>query len=136
MALPFERNPVTIRRMKINLNLKVREDNGPVSMPYAGPEYYPEFTVTQKEDDGEYDLGDLPDTGELTIRYSMSRSSENKKTGICTYTFEVREIVSAADAKEKSPSKNYGADAGSALDKLKEQAEHESEDNAAEEEGE
>jgi len=136
MALPFERNSVTIRRMKINLNLKVREDNGPISMASTGSEYYPEFTITQKAADEDYDLGDLPDTGELTIRYSMSRSSENKKTGICTYTFEVREIVSAVDAKGKSPSKNYGADAGSALDKLKEQAEHESEDNAAEEEGE
>ena len=122
--------------MKINLNLKVREDMGMPSPVSTGSEYFPEFTVTQKEGDEDFDLGELPKDGELTVKYKLTRTSENTKTGICTYTFEVREIVSASGSKNKSPAKNYGEDASSALDRLKEKAENESEHNAAEEEGE
>ena len=137
MALLFGRNRVTIRSMKINLNLKVREDMGgsPV-MSQTSSEYFPEFTVTQKEGDEDFDLGELPKDGELTVKYKLTRTSENTKTGVCTYTFEVREIVSASGKKSKAPAKNYGEDAASALDRLKEKAENESEDNAAEEKGE
>ena len=115
--------------MKINLNLKARDDMGgsPV-MSQTSSEYYPEFTVRQKEGDEDFDLGELPKDGEFTVKYKMTRTSEDTKTGVCTYTFEVREIVSASGSKSKAPAKNYGEDAGAALDKLaKEKAEEEGE---------
>ena len=114
--------------MKINLNLKVRDDMGAPIQVSSGSEYFPEFTVTQKEGDEEFDLGKLSKDGEMTVRYKLTRTSENTKSGVCTYTFEVREIVSASGSKNKSPAKNYGEDAGAALDKLaKEKAEEEGE---------
>lgn len=101
---------------------------GSIPMSPSSPEYFPEFTVEQKEGDEDFDLGELPKEGELTVKYKMTRTSENTKTGICTYTFEVRNIVSASGNKNKSPAKNYGEDAGAALDRLaKEKADEEGE---------
>lgn len=98
-------------------------------MSQTSSEYYPEFTVTQKEGDEDFDLGELPKDGEMTVRYKMTRSSEDTKRGVCSYTFEVREVVSAAGSKNKSPAKNYGEDAGAALDKLaKEKADENSDE--------
>jgi len=117
--------------MKINLNLKVREDvvGGPLAPIQSSSDYFPELTITQKKGDEEFDLGKLSKDGEMTVRYKMTRTSENTKTGVCTYTFEVREIVSASGSKNKSPAKNYGEDAGAALDRLaKEKADENSDE--------
>jgi len=105
--------------MKLGIKLG---DKGPGDYPVSAPSqnrdvYYPEFTVTQNEDDEEADLGDAPEEGTMTIRYCISRSSENNKTGQCNYTVEVREIISASADKVNAPSKKYD-EAGEALDKL------------------
>lgn len=79
--------------------------------------YYPEFTVTQNESDEQADLGDAPTEGTMVVRYCISGQSEDNKTGRCTYTVEVRELISASANKNEAPTKKYD-DAATALDKL------------------
>ena len=106
--------------MKLNIKLGDRgSENGmPVAISSQTRDvYYPEFTITQREDDEQADLGDAPEEGIMQIRYCISRSSEDNKSGRCTYTVEVREVISANADKVNAPSKKYD-EAGEALDKL------------------
>jgi|SRR5687767_5914973 len=104
--------------MKLGIKTANLDPHGPTTLPSAANNiYYPEFTITQNESDEVADLGDAPEEGVMTIRYCISRSSENNKTGQCTYTIEVRELIDAKGEKPEAPSKKYD-EAGEALDKL------------------
>lgn len=110
--------------MKLGIKLGDKGDNGGLSIPSQTRDiYYPEFTVVQTEPEDEDeaneipDLDDAPEEGVMTIRYCITRTSENNKTGECTYTIGVKEIVSASEEKSNAPSKKYD-EAGDALDKL------------------
>ncbi len=99
-------------------------DNGLMSAPSQTRDvYYPEFTVTQQSDpendtEPDVDLDDAPEEGIMTIRYCISRSAEDNKTGRCTYTIEVKELIDAKNLPGSSaPTKSYN-EAGDALDKL------------------
>lgn len=105
--------------MKLHIKTANLDPSGPVSISSQNRDvYYPEFTITQNESDEEVaDLGDAPEEGVMTIRYCIARSSENNKTGQCTYTIEVRELIDAKEEKSEAPSRKYD-EAGEALDKL------------------
>lgn len=104
--------------MKLNIRTANLDPSGPMTISSQNRDvYYPEFTITQNESDEVADLGDAPEEGVMTIRYCIARSSENNKTGQCTYSVEVREIIDAKGEKPEAPSKKYD-EAGEALDKL------------------
>ena len=95
----------------------------PVSLsdPYRGPEccpvpvqgspVYPTVYLSVKE--GELDF---PDSGVVTFRFRLSRESEDKKQGKCSYDLDLMEVLNIkADSKEKP---EYEVEsAGDALDK-------------------
>lgn len=119
MGLLFGRKRNTIKGMKINLDTEIHDGLGGISTPSSAERepIFPEFVVEQNTRDEEYDLSQLPANGEMTIKYFMARSSEDKRTGRCTYTFQVKNIVSVSGEKTKTPTKKYD-EAGEALDKL------------------
>lgn len=86
--------------------------------PKAPEKYYPSVTY-----DGPNEL-DLPDEGEMTIRFKKTRTSESdydgKKRHSCT--FEVREILKVDGEKPEveveAPAGNSKNDAEEALDTL------------------
>lgn len=101
--------------MKLNIDTEIKSGGGD-PMPVSGPggPYYPEFTFNYDEEDA------VPDQGTMTIRYKVSRKSEDAKRPKdrrYSCTIEVVEIVSAQGEKDRSPSKKYN-DAGDALDAL------------------
>lgn len=107
--------------MKLNIKTANLDPSGPMAVSSANRDvYYPEFTITQNESDEVTDLGDAPEEGVMTIRYCIARSSENNKTGQCTYTVEVRELIDAKGEKPEAPSRKYD-DAASSLDRLRDE---------------
>jgi hypothetical protein len=110
--------PRTIKRMDLNIKL---ENQGDMPPSPISRQYFPSFTVIQRDSEDQADLDEAPIEGEMTIRYCISRSTEDNKTGECTYTVEVKEIISAEEDEDTSPSKSYGKEAGDALDKLAEE---------------
>jgi hypothetical protein len=74
--------------------------------------YFPTFRYSGKE-------LDLPDEGEMTIRFKVVERTESERDGkkTCSYTIEVQSIEDVEEESDDSPTKSYD-EAGSALDKI------------------
>lgn len=88
----------------------------------TGEEHYPSLYI-----DGVEDMGKIPDSGTMTVKFqkaseSTSKQKGGKKSHSCC--IEVTEIVSVKGGK----SEPKGEDSGDALDKLKAEVESEKED--------
>lgn len=83
-------------------------------MPSEDVKSYPEFAFTENEP------CDIPDEGELTIKYRLVRHSEdttNEAHPKYSYTICVKKLISAVGESDKSPTRKY-AEGGDALDAL------------------
>jgi hypothetical protein len=76
--------------------------------------YFPSFHYSGKE-------LDLPNEGEMTIRFKVTERTESDRHGkkTCSYTLEVQSIEDVEEENDDSPTKSYD-EAGSALDKIAE----------------
>lgn len=86
-------------------------------------ETYPEFEFTSDKP------CDLPDSGELTIKYRLVRHSEDTRSEANPrygYTICVKKLVSAEGDSDKSPTRKY-TEGGEALDALVKEKELEGE---------
>jgi len=99
--------------MSIDLN---QADSIPEVVKATSKEkYYPSFHYS-----GEEEL-DLPDEGEMTVRFRVVERTESERNGkkTCSYTIEVQSIEDVEEENDDSPTKSYD-EAGSALDKIAE----------------
>src|SRR6185369_14445460 len=102
-------------KIALDLDLKNTSVNGPKPDIGIDDYAYPDFTVTFKEGEDQ-DLDEIPEEGEMVIRYRRKRTSEDNLRDECTYSFCVLAIESAK-GDDESPAKSYN-EAGDALDKL------------------
>lgn len=99
-------------KLPIDLAMGYGSENSPplmVKMPEPEP-YYP---GTRLEFKGDYEL---PDEGEITFRYRVTRSTEEKKTDKCCEEIDFLEIVAVKELKDSSKDEDY---AGDTIDKLR-----------------
>lgn len=83
--------------MEKPIDLGVKASN-PTSVPTpseAAPEkYFPSCYVS------DVDLEDLPEVGTMEVKYRLSRSEKNHKTGKWSYTIELEQILSAEGSED------------------------------------
>lgn len=90
-------------------------DGMPMTAGFSEEKNYPEFSFTESEP------CDLPDEGELTIKFRLTRHATdvtNEDRPKYSYTVCVKKLISAKGASDKFPTRNYSKAGGEALDAL------------------
>ena len=103
----------------VKMGLRPEEGiDGPMELDDRGRVFYPSLFLEGKEE------FDLPDEGELTIRFKKTGSSKKERRGGTKYTvdLDVLELVKVAKGKKEPPKGEEE------LDKLKEEATEDKED--------
>lgn len=99
-------------KLPIDLGMSYGSENAiPMSAPEPSPEKY--YPGTRLEFKGDYEL---PDEGEITLRYRVTRSTEEKKTDKCFEEIDFLEIVAVKGLKDSSKDEDY---AGDEIDRLR-----------------
>lgn len=99
----------------LDIDLGVKPANPvPFPEPPAGtPEkFYPSCYVS------DVDLEDLPESGTMTVKYRLSRSEKNHKTGKWSYTIELEKIVSATKGEDESEESDREEELDEMLDEV------------------
>lgn len=106
--------------MEKPIDLGVKASNptsGPAAPSEAAPEkYFPSCYVS------DVDLEDLPETGTMEVKYRLSRSEKNHKTGKWSYTIELEQILSAEGSEDLGTENEREQDLDDMLDEAEEES--------------